>query len=469
MKCGTTSRYHGVYALASGMYKAFVHVDKRTKLVGPWLDELDAAIARDQIVLHFGLENERTLNFPRRKLEPETPEMLQRAADRERRQQRYGSRFFGVLPLAGRKGWFAWAAGHFLGQFETDEEAAIAYDRVARHLGIPARKWNFPDRKLTTATVDEIRKARSRERKKATSSKYRGVTWDRSAGAWKAVVRHQGRVMPLGHFADEKAAARHRDAAEFQLKGPRAKLNFGVPRRETKVRLPERRPAKPFAGVQPARNGTFKAVIYKGTTPLVVGRWSTEKAAALAHDRALLALGRGRKLNLPAEAKRVGPRSVAELRRDALLELRKQVATSRYLGVRRSDRNPRKWVASVFIKSKDTSLGEFRSEKDAAIARDRVWRYLRQSPTRLNFPDRELEPASVDEIRDELRRVFKETTSSRFRGVTWDKKSKVWVALIASRGTTHRLGVFTREEDGAHTYDRAAKRLHGRRAKLNFA
>lgn len=43
--------------------------------------------------------------------------------------------------------------------------------------------------------------------RRGSSSRFRGVTWQRDKGKWRARVRWQGRSYSLGYFADERAAA----------------------------------------------------------------------------------------------------------------------------------------------------------------------------------------------------------------------------------------------------------------------
>lgn len=54
------------------------------------------------------------------------------------------------------------------------------------------------------------------------------------------------------------------------------------------------------------------------------------------------------------------------------------------------------------------------------------------------------------------------------KGVSWNAKKKNWLASIRLEGKTIYLGSFTNQKDAALAYDRAAKKLFGRYAKLNF-
>jgi AP2 domain len=58
--------------------------------------------------------------------------------------------------------------------------------------------------------------------------------------------------------------------------------------------------------------------------------------------------------------------------------------------------------------------------------------------------------------------------SSTFKGVTWHKKARKWLAQIMVNRKWHYLGVFEKEEDAARVYDAKARELHGEYAKTNF-
>jgi len=60
------------------------------------------------------------------------------------------------------------------------------------------------------------------------------------------------------------------------------------------------------------------------------------------------------------------------------------------------------------------------------------------------------------------------TTSSRFKGVSWDKRCGKWQAGIVIGWRRKHLGRFTSEEAAARAYDAAAKRLFGEFALVNF-
>lgn len=59
--------------------------------------------------------------------------------------------------------------------------------------------------------------------------------------------------------------------------------------------------------------------------------------------------------------------------------------------------------------------------------------------------------------------------TSGFKGVSWDKERKKWAAYINANGRLYHLGRFSIKRVAAEAYDKAAKKLHGEFARLNFA
>lgn len=58
--------------------------------------------------------------------------------------------------------------------------------------------------------------------------------------------------------------------------------------------------------------------------------------------------------------------------------------------------------------------------------------------------------------------------TSRYKGVSWATRRRMWVAGIKDHGASRYLGEFASEEDAALAYDMAAREVFGEFAKLNF-
>jgi len=68
---------------------------------------------------------------------------------------------------------------------------------------------------------------------------------------------------------------------------------------------------------------------------------------------------------------------------------------------------------------------------------------------------------------NQANRQKQDKTSSMFKGVYWNKKFKKWCAQIQKDGKSIYLGLFTNEIDGAIEYNKKAKEIFGKFAKLN--
>lgn len=58
--------------------------------------------------------------------------------------------------------------------------------------------------------------------------------------------------------------------------------------------------------------------------------------------------------------------------------------------------------------------------------------------------------------------------SSRFKGVSWNKRENIWYTYINKNYKTHYIGRFRDEIEAAKAYDTAAKAIFGDFARLNY-
>lgn len=68
--------------------------------------------------------------------------------------------------------------------------------------------------------------AMNRRKPRGTLSKFKGVTWNRSANKWHAQIKLNGKLKYLGVFSIETDAAKAYDGAASDLFGSFARLNF---------------------------------------------------------------------------------------------------------------------------------------------------------------------------------------------------------------------------------------------------
>jgi hypothetical protein len=122
------------------------------------------------------------------------------------------SKFFGVGWHNGKKKWQArfqhnGKQVYLGGNFDTEIAAAKAVDVRLRENG-RAAEANFDESGSFVPRVS------------TKSSKYRGVSWDKSRNQWEARIKVAGKLEHLGYFDDEAEAARAFDTRAAELGRP---------------------------------------------------------------------------------------------------------------------------------------------------------------------------------------------------------------------------------------------------------
>lgn len=77
-----------------------------------------------------------------------------------------------------------------------------------------------------------------------------------------------------------------------------------------------------------------------------------------------------------------------------------------------------------------------------------------------------LRPASSRQ--NSQNRGLRSDNTSGYKGVSWKKKDRLWVATISVNGKPKHIGCFSSAIDGAIAYDAAAVHYFGAFARLNF-
>jgi hypothetical protein len=88
------------------------------------------------------------------------------------------------------------------------------------------KSTNEENIRIASREENSANRAKPSHRKgKKTSSKYKGVYWNKAAKKWRASITVSGKNINLGFFMDEKEAAKSYNKAAFEAWGEFAKLN----------------------------------------------------------------------------------------------------------------------------------------------------------------------------------------------------------------------------------------------------
>jgi hypothetical protein len=88
------------------------------------------------------------------------------------------------------------------------------------HDGLDNRRHNL------CAVPSSQRTVHARKTRKPTSSRYKGVSWNRRRKQWRAQIQVNGRMLSLGYFTTEEAAALAYDRTVRRYRGELAYVNF---------------------------------------------------------------------------------------------------------------------------------------------------------------------------------------------------------------------------------------------------
>jgi hypothetical protein len=219
-----TPTYRGIsWDKRSKKWKVQIRYDGKNHHLGYLEDEEEAARTYDKAARAQHVEKAQRfrmqLNFRTKK---------EQAVEEAKQQQwikfvEAPSKYRGVCWNKNRNNWIAQiqydGKKHKLGYFDHEEEAAKAYDKAARAQHGEKAQLNFPA------------EGESGPRK---SSKYRGVSWNKSGNKWRAGIKYDGKKHSLGYFEDEEEAAKAYDKAAKVHRGGGAQLNFPLQSKATR-------------------------------------------------------------------------------------------------------------------------------------------------------------------------------------------------------------------------------------------
>ena len=140
---------------------------------------------------------------------------------------------------------------------------------------------------------------------KYSTSKYKGVFWNKQKNKWQSRISKNGKEKHIGFFDDEILAAKAYDSFAIELFGEYAFLNFGNKNSNTNKKkggkaIQHRTVSRcGFKGVR-KKFYKYESYIYKNGKALYIGMFNTPEEAAKAYDQKAFKLyGNKAILNFP--------------------------------------------------------------------------------------------------------------------------------------------------------------------------
>jgi hypothetical protein len=373
---------------------------------------------------------------------------------------------------------------HYLGTFDTQQEAALAYDRAAReHVG-GKKILNYES---ITAAEDAVAQAQAEHTlvHDLCAEPKHGVT--AQGKWWQARVKnyHGGKNYHIGTFntKQEATVAYDRAVRENSKEKP---MNYAsimaaeeaAPQAQaehTLAHVPEcsaiaqaqarhtnvTRTNSGFYGVYASKK-RWIAGIYHGGKSHRIGTFDTKQEAALAYDKAARERGGGKK-KLNYESIEAAEEAAAEAQAEHTLVYHmcaepKHRLLSGFCGVYAQGK---RWKTAIYHGGKQHYLGAFDTKQEAALAYDRAARGHSGGKKRLNYESIEAAEEAAAQAQAEHTRgpkspqPTKPRPPSGFHGVTAFRKK--WRAMIYYGSKQHYIGSFDTKQEAALAYDRAAR------------
>ncbi|MGH0943809.1 AP2/ERF family transcription factor [Bacillus mycoides] len=141
-------------------------------------------------------------------------------------------------------------------------------------------------------------------------------------------------------------------------------------------------------------------------------------------------------------------------------------SSSKYKGVS-WDKSREKWRAAIMSNGKTMHLGRYDNEDDAALAYNEAAIELFGEHAFQNKIDED-NSANIIASRKTFKPRRNNGNSSKYRGVSIEKRSGKWLSQISKGGKKYRLGKFKTQKEAARAYDKKSIELYGDKAILNF-
>jgi hypothetical protein len=371
---------------------------------------------------------------------------------------------------------------HFLGYFDTKQEAALAYDREARQFG-NNKLLNFEsiraaEEAAAQAQAEHILMHPKQPKPRPPSGFYGVSAGRRKRWRWQARLRYDNKQHSLGTFDTKQEAALAYDRKARQS-GEDKPLNYesikAAEEAATKAQVehilvrdmcadpkqPKPRPASGFYGVR-ASGKRWGAQITYDSKNHYLGNFDTKQEAALAYDREARQCEKDKPLNYESIA--AAEEAAAQAQAEHILVQPKQPKprpASGFYGVYAL--NGKRWVARLHYDNKQHTLGYFDTKQEAALAYDREARQCGEDKL-LNYES--IKQAKEAAVQAQAEHILvhdmcagpkqpKPRPPSGFHGVY--AVGKRWQASIRYNNKKHSLRTFDTKQEAALAYDRAAR------------
>lgn len=204
-------------------------------------------------------------------------------------------------------------------------------------------------------------------------------------------------------------------------------------------------------------SGLWRAGIKINKKPIELGKFSTQREAAIAYNQAATHyFGEFAYLNSIDES---------DTSDTPIIRCKKPLGVNPYRGVKLSA-DKATWQARIFAEGKTLCLGDFPSPEDAARAYDSAALKYRGDKAFLNFPESAIAPVDLNKPLI-VQSPIKQNALSKYKGVSYNKRQNKWLMTI-SINHQRITQYFTDEISAARAYDKHALQSNKPVIYVNF-